>query len=89
MLPASQIKTPPRGTLISYATRLGNKAEDGDGKNSEYTKSLLRHIATPNLPIESVFKRVALDVFRTTNGRQEPWHEGNLRGEFAFVVTQR
>jgi uncharacterized caspase-like protein len=79
---------PPKGTLISYATRPGSVAEDGDGTNGIYTSHLLKHITTPNLPVESVFKRVANDVFRTTNGRQEPWHEGNLRGEFAFVVKR-
>jgi hypothetical protein len=79
---------PPKGTLISYATRPGSVAEDGDGTNGIYTSHLLKHITTPNLPVESVFKRVANDVYRTTNGRQEPWHEGNLRGEFAFVVRR-
>ncbi len=79
---------PPKGTLISYATRPGSVAEDGDGANGIYTSHLLKHITTPILPVESVFKRVANDVFRTTNGRQEPWHEGNLRGEFAFVVKR-
>lgn len=79
---------PPRGTLISYATRPGSVAEDGEGSNGVYTNQLLRHLGTPNLPVESVFKRIANDVYRTTGGRQEPWHEGNLRGEFAFVVKR-
>ncbi len=79
---------PPRGTLISYATRPGSVAEDGEGSNGVYTSQLLRHLGTPNLPVESVFKRIANDVYRSTNGRQEPWHEGNLRGEFAFVVRR-
>lgn len=79
---------PPKGTLISYATRPGSVADDGEGANGVYTSQLLRHISTPNLPIESVFKRVASEVYRATNGRQEPWYEGNLRGEFAFVVRR-
>jgi len=79
---------PPKGTLISFATRPGSVADDGTGANGIYTTHLLRHLNTPNLPVESVFKRVANDVFRVTNGRQEPWHEGNLRGEFAFVVKR-
>nr|NDG06163.1 hypothetical protein [Oxalobacteraceae bacterium] len=78
----------PKGTLISYATRPGSVAEDGTGQNGLYTGMLLKHMLTPNLPIESMFKRVARDVEEASRGGQEPWHEGNLRGEFAFVVKR-
>jgi len=78
----------PKGTLISYATRPGSVAEDGVGQNGLYTGMLLKHLLTPNLPIESMFKRVARDVEEASRGQQEPWHEGNLRGEFAFVVNR-
>ena len=78
----------PKGTLISYATRPGSVAEDGTGQNGLYTGMLLKHMFTPNLPIESMFKRVARDVEEASRGQQEPWYEGNLRGEFAFVVNR-
>jgi hypothetical protein len=78
----------PKGTLISYATRPGSVAEDGTGQNGLYTGMLLKHMFTPNLPIESMFKRVARDVEEASRGHQEPWYEGNLRGEFAFVVNR-
>lgn len=32
------------GTLISYATKDGNVAIDGDGKNSPYTEALLKYL---------------------------------------------
>lgn len=74
----------PIGTLISFATRPGGVAEDGEGKNGLYTLGLLKHIREPNLPVELMFKRVASAVVKLSAGRQEPWIEGSIRGEFAF-----
>jgi len=76
---------PPTGTLISFATRPGSVADDGaDGANGLYTSFLLKHIDTANLPVESFFKRVSNDVHAASKGKQEPWIEGNIRGEFTF-----
>ena len=76
---------PPTGTLISFATRPGSVADDGaDGANGLYTSFLLKHIDTANLPVESFFKRVSNDVYTVSKGRQEPWVEGNIRGDFTF-----
>lgn len=72
------------GTLISFATRPGSVAADGDGKNGLYTEHLLNHIATPGLPIEQVLKRAGADVKLASKGRQEPWSEGLLEGDFYF-----
>lgn len=73
------------GTLLSYATRPGSVAQDGEGSNGVYTSSLLKHIDTPNLQVELLFKRVANEVKRVTNGAQEHWTEGNIEGDFMFV----
>jgi len=75
---------PPRGTMIAYATRPGGVADDGDSSNGLYTQFLLKHIDTAELPVENFFKRVANDVFDASNGKQEPWVEGGIRGEFTF-----
>lgn len=72
------------GTLLSYATRPGSVAVDGTGEHGLYTTHLLRHMDTPDLPIELVFKRVASDVKRASRGAQEPWTEGNIDGDFVF-----
>lgn len=72
------------GTLISFATRPGSVAADGDGKNGLYTEHLLNHMATTGLPIEQMLKRVGADVKLASKGRQEPWSEGLLEGEFYF-----
>ena len=74
----------PSGTLISFATRPGSVAADGTGKNGLYTEHLLRQIDEPNIPIEQVLKRVVTGVKQASNGRQEPWMEGSIEGDFYF-----
>ena len=74
----------PQGTLIAYATAPGKVAEDGAGQSSPYTAALVRHIAASGLPIESVFKRVRVDVLSQTRNRQEPWESSSLTGDFFF-----
>lgn len=74
-----------QGTLIAYATSPGNTALDGIGRNSPYTKSLLRFMQAPNLPVELLFKKVRVAVKRETHGKQTPWYEASIEGDFYFV----
>lgn len=75
----------PSGTVISYATRPGSVAGDGKGHNGLYTGELLRQMMdVPDLPIELVFKRIVAGVKQSSNGRQEPWWEGSMEGNFCF-----
>lgn len=78
------ISDAPRGTFISYSTSPGRVAVDGAGRNSPYTESLLRHINTPGLPIEEVFKSVRKDMGKKTRGQQVPWELSSLEGQFFF-----
>lgn len=73
-----------RGFYIAYATRPGQVASDGTGRNGTYTQALLRHIGTPNISIEQMFKQVRSEVDQATGGRQLPWDESSLIGDFAF-----
>ncbi len=73
------------GTFIAYATSPGNTASDGTGRNSPYTKHLLHLISVPNVPIELLFKKVRVAVKRETHGRQTPWYEASIEGDFYFV----
>ena len=72
------------GTLIAYATSPGRTAADGNGSNGLYTEQLVRHMRTPGLKVEEVFKRVRNDVERVSNGQQVPWESSSLRGDFYF-----
>src|SRR5262252_5465208 len=83
----------PVGTFLAYATAPGKVSEDGPDSNSQnslYTAQLAKHLLTPGLPVETLFKRVREAVVRGTNGAQVPWENSSLLGEFAFVpgVTQ-
>jgi formylglycine-generating enzyme required for sulfatase activity len=75
----------PQGTLIAYATAPGKVALDGVGANSPYTSALVKQLAVPGLSIESLFKRVRVEVLSSTNGRQQPWESSSLIGEFFFT----
>jgi len=72
------------GTLIHYATRPGSVASDGEGQNGTYTEALLAQMNEAGVPVELMLKRVANDVVAKTKGKQEPWVEGSLRGDFYF-----
>ncbi|MCX5828041.1 MAG: caspase family protein [Deltaproteobacteria bacterium] len=78
------ISDAPKGTLITYSTSPGKVAADGSGRNSPYTESLIRHIKTPGLPIEEVFKEVRKELGRKTGGQQVPWELSSLEGQFYF-----
>jgi hypothetical protein len=77
----------PIGTLLAYATAPGKPAPDGIGRqgNSIYTAELAKHLLTPGLPVEIMFKRVREGVVRESRQLQVPWEHSSLLGEFAFV----
>ncbi len=77
----------PSGTLIHYATRPGSVAEDGGGRHGTYTEALLKQIDEQGVPIETSLKRVTIRVREVTKGKQEPWMEGSLTGDFYFIVS--
>jgi len=74
-----------RGALVAFAAAPGQVAADGTGENSPYTSALAAAMRTPGLPVEQVFKKVRISVESQTGGRQTPWEESSLRGDFYFV----
>jgi len=79
----------PSGTLIAYATAPGSVASDGSGANGLYTQEFLRHMRTPGLALEDVFKRVRVSVIEASDGRQTPWESSSLTGDFYFFPGDR
>jgi len=76
------------GTLISFATKHGNTAADGDGRHSPYTASLLAALENPGgVEIEQLLRRVQQGVKAETKGQQEPWRYGSLDGDFYFKAA--
>ncbi len=78
----------PQGTIIAFATSPGKVAADGEGRNSPYTKNLIKMMQVPNLPIEQVFKQVRRAVQQETRNQQTPWENTSLSGDFYFFVKK-
>jgi hypothetical protein len=76
----------PVGSLIAFATAPGAEASDGKGKHGVYTQQLLQYMTQPGLKVEDVFKRARLGVRQATSGKQIPWENTSLEGDFYFVA---
>lgn len=72
---------PEGATLVAYAAKHGQTADDGASSNSPFAASLVRHMQTPGLEINLVFRRVRDEVMATTGKRQEPFTYGSLPSE--------
>lgn len=74
----------PRSTLIAYSTEPGNVALDGSQGYSPYAIALHRAMRRPGIAVEQAFKLVRNEVSETTGGKQTPWEESSLFGDFYF-----
>ena len=69
---------PSAGTLVASAAKEGTVAVEGQGRNSLYSKTLLRYLEEPGLAIEAMFGKVREAVLASTGGSQEPTVYGSL-----------
>ena len=85
---STQVKPSPysAGVFRAYATQLDNVASDGSGRNSPFTKALLRHIETKGISIQELMIRVRKSVMEDTKKQQVPWEEAALNDVFYFVT---
>jgi Caspase domain len=83
-----QVKPSPysAGVFRAYATQLDNVASDGAGRNSPFTKALLKHIETKGISIQELMIRVRKSVMEDTKNQQVPWEEAALNDVFYFVT---
>jgi uncharacterized caspase-like protein len=70
-----------QGMIVSYATQAGRTAEDGTGRNSPYTSAFLKNIELQD-EIGTIFRRIAQDVYNSTNKAQLPEVSLSVIGEF-------
>jgi Caspase domain len=75
----------PTGTIIAYSAAPGQLASDGNGRNSPYTAALLKEAKNPNKKIEDVLKETSKRVSNETGGKQVPWYNSSLIGDFYFT----
>jgi hypothetical protein len=71
-----------QGMLIAYSTQSNSVAADGIGRNSPFTAALVREIQVPGLEVATVFRRVAINVKRETQGAQTPELSVSLLQDF-------
>ncbi len=76
---------PSGNVLIAFAAREGTTAADGQGRNSPFTASLLKHLETPGLEINFLFRNVRDDVIETTRRGQLPFVYGSLSREAIYL----
>jgi hypothetical protein len=74
------------GTLISFASKEGTVASDGNGRNSPFTAGLLAHISEPGLEIQFLMRKVRDSVLASTNNEQEPFISASLSSESIYLV---
>ncbi|MBR0672056.1 caspase family protein [Neoroseomonas soli] len=73
------------GTLVAFSTAPGTVAADGEGRNSPFTRALLRRIEAPGIELRQMLAEVRREVREATGGRQVPWEHSALEGAFYFV----
>lgn len=72
------------GIKIFYATKDGEVANDGAGRNGHFTSSLLRHIETPGMSLNDMIDQVTADLHNDPKVKQTPWSEGSMIGTYYF-----
>lgn len=73
------------GSFISYATRPGQVAYDGEGPMSPFTSSVVTNALDPSLEIKDLMTKVRDEVVRKTGGQQIPYEDSTLVTNFYFV----
>jgi tetratricopeptide (TPR) repeat protein len=69
---------PEGATLVAYAAKHGQVAQDGDGANSPFARAFAKSIGERGLEISMLMRKVRDDVLDATGRRQEPFVYGSL-----------
>ncbi len=78
----------PVGTVVAYSTSPGQLAADGQDTHSVYTATLAEVMLEPKLSIETMFKKVGVQVRNKTQDDQIPWFESSLSDEYFFLPPE-
>jgi hypothetical protein len=81
--------SPPKGTVIVYATDPGNVAADGDGRNGLFSAGLLTAFKGKELSLDEVLTVASAEVERASGNNQTPYVNGpkTLQKNFYFRLT--
>src|SRR5215470_9783792 len=85
----ARLEATASGVLVAYSTAPGQIALDSVGarKNSPFTAALLNHLEIGGLEVKSLLSRVTKEVVEETKGKQRPWQNSSLEGEFYFLPS--
>ena len=80
---------PLGATLIVFAAKDGETAEDGAGNHSPFAASLINRLQQPTIEINKLFRLVTSDVLKATGNQQRPFVYGSLPGEEDYYFRSR
>ena len=80
---------PLGATLIVFAAKDGETAEDGAGNHSPFAASLIKRLQRPTIEINKLFRLVTSDVLKATGNQQRPFVYGSLPGEEDYYFRLR
>jgi hypothetical protein len=81
-------QTIPVGTFIGFAASPGRVSYDLGHTNSIYTEGILKFVRYPNISIDQVFHNVNGYVRDYTGGKQTPYANSSLDGDFYFNLSR-
>jgi hypothetical protein len=75
------------GTLVAYATGIGNTASDNEREeNGLYTKFLLQNLERENMELFDIFRKTTEQVSEASAKQQIPWFNTSITsGKFYFL----
>jgi hypothetical protein len=79
---------PAGNMLVVYAAKDGTTAIDGEGRNSPFTAAVLKHLETPGLEIQFLFRNVRDEVMSVTKNAQQPFVYGSLSKDAIYLKAQ-
>ncbi len=65
------------GTMLAFSTQPANAAPSSSGRNSLFTRYLLKHLGTA-YDVNSDFTEIRRDIYRASNFTQLPWTSSGL-----------
>src|SRR5258705_294621 len=80
---------PLGATLIVFAAKDGETAEDGASNHSPFAASLIKRLQQPTIEINKLFRLVTSDVLKATGNQQRPFVYGSLPGEEDYYFRSR
>jgi tetratricopeptide (TPR) repeat protein len=84
------VRVEPEGaTLVVYAAKDGEVAEDGSADHSPFAAAFIKRIELPGVEINRLFRQVTGDVMQATGSHQRPFVYGSVPGDDEFFFRTR